>query len=388
MTKLTKAERDHLTLLHTAARDPMSTSRERATAQAQLVDQLVWTGRTDPMNGDLPRLLADLDAAEAERDARGDEARELRSVLLRHNFAPCDITACNCNGWHERSTGNGFYARFREIEEAVGEHDGQTLHDAVKQIVAERKAAVLWAEKAEKAMTCKGCGGTVSDHLAPDQGGCPGSFEIDGVQMVPLAGRNDAVAQRDRAESERDALKAKLADPRRVLIHETEVVATKEEIATLKARLADLSDADEELHTCRALVNATSENLSVDLERMVDDLAEANEKAALSGKDSHSWHELYKDTKAKLAACEAERDAQATELVDERDRAKAKLAAAESAHSELFLSGQVAELRGKLAAVVAAYDHVFGDFDHSALSVDARILFDAIAAARGGASRG
>lgn len=182
------------------------------------------------------------------------------------------------------------------------------------------------------------------------------------------------------------ALKAKLDDPRRVVIHETEVVATKEEIATLKARLADLSDADEELHTCRALVNATSENLSVDLERMVDDLAEANEKAALSGKDSHSWHELYKDTKAKLAACEAERDAQATELVDERDRAKAKLAAAESAHSELFLSGQVAELRGKLAAVVAAYDHVFGDFDHSALSVDARILFDAIAAARGGAS--
>lgn len=66
---LTKAERDHLTLLHTAARDPMSTARERATAQAQLADQLVWTGRTDYMNGDLPRLLADLDAAEAERDA-------------------------------------------------------------------------------------------------------------------------------------------------------------------------------------------------------------------------------------------------------------------------------------------------------------------------------
>lgn len=173
--------------------------------------------------------------------------------------------------------------------------------------------------------------------------------------------RVEAEAASDRMVAERDALKAKLADPRRVVIHETEVVATKEEIASLKARLADLSEADEELHTCRALVNATSENLSVDLERMVDDLADANEKAARSEKNSHSWHELYKD-------------------------AKAKLAAAESAHSELFLSGQVAELRGKLAAVVAAYDHVFGDFDHSALSVDARILFDAIAAARGGAS--
>lgn len=71
---LTKAERAHLTLLHTAARDPMSTARERATAQAQLADQLVWTGRTDYMNGDLPRLIADLDAAEAERD-------EIKSAL-------------------------------------------------------------------------------------------------------------------------------------------------------------------------------------------------------------------------------------------------------------------------------------------------------------------
>ena len=88
----------------------------------------------------------------------------------------------------------------------------------------------------------------------------------------------------------------------RVQREREELEATKEEIATLKARLADLSEADEELHTCRALVNATSENLSVDLERMVDDLAEANEKAARSEKDSHSWHELYKDTKAKLAA--------------------------------------------------------------------------------------
>lgn len=178
-----------------------------------------------------------------------------------------------------------------------------------------------------------------------------------------------------------DALKAKLADPRRVLIHETEVVATKEEIATLKARLADLSDADEELHTCRALVNATSENLSVDLERMVDDLAEANEKAARSEKDSHSWHELYKDTKAKLAA-------------------------AESAHSELFLSGQVAALKAKLAALVEATtsaetilgnmaketgSRVFGrwEINHEPLRNDAQRMLPsfraAIAAARGGA---
>lgn len=205
------------------------------------------------------------------------------------------------------------------------------------------------------------CGQYVDEHTVSDNHAALAmdTQESDLLTAASLEAMPRLLADLDAAEAERDQLKAKLAD---------------------------LSEADEELHTCRALVNATSENLSVDLERMVDDLAEANEKAARSEKDSHSWHELYKDTKAKLAACEAERDAQATELVDERDRAKAKLAAAESAHSELFLSGQVAELRGKLAAVVAAYDHVFGDFDHSALSVDARILFDAIAAARGGAS--
>jgi hypothetical protein len=43
-------------------------------------------------------------------------------------------------------------------------------------------------------------------------------------------------------------------------------------------------------------------------------------------------------------------------MTTERDALKAKLAAAESAHSELFLSGQVAELRAKLAALVEACD--------------------------------
>lgn len=68
----------------------------------------------------------------AERD-------ELRDVLLRNNFSRCDAMACNCNGWHERLTGNGYRARFAEIDEAVGEHDG-TLLDAVKKIIAERDA--------------------------------------------------------------------------------------------------------------------------------------------------------------------------------------------------------------------------------------------------------
>lgn len=262
MTKTTKEERNEIRLLEARATMGPWLPSESARVPKVLDRDGGLVCEFDTVNGTndreavaamrniFPDLLADLDAAEAERDAHADEARELRSVLLRHNFAPCDTAACNCNGWHERSTGNGFYARFREIEEAVGEHDGQTLLDAVKQIVAERKAAVLWAEKAEKAMTCKGCGGTVGDHLAPDQGGCPGSFEIDGVQMVPLAGRNDAIAQRDRAESERDS--------ERKLRVEAEAAATRAEAesATFSRRLAE------------ALVRNDEDDLGCDRARM------------------------------------------------------------------------------------------------------------------------
>lgn len=33
--------------------------------------------------------------------------------------------------------------------------------------------------------TCHGCGGSIGDHFAPDQGGCTGDFRIDGVKVVP-----------------------------------------------------------------------------------------------------------------------------------------------------------------------------------------------------------
>jgi len=79
----------------------------------------------------LPRLLAALEEARAERD-------RMRDVLLRNNFAPCDTQACNCGGWHERATGDGFYARFREIEEAIGDHNGKTVLAAVVEMVQER----------------------------------------------------------------------------------------------------------------------------------------------------------------------------------------------------------------------------------------------------------
>lgn len=81
----------------------------------------------------VPWLIEALDEAEAERD-------RMRDVLLRKNFAPCDTQACNCGGWHERATGDGFYARFREIEEAIGDHNGKTLLAAVVEMVQERDA--------------------------------------------------------------------------------------------------------------------------------------------------------------------------------------------------------------------------------------------------------
>ena len=54
-------------------------------------------------------------------------------------------------------------------------------------------------------MLCKGCGGTVGDHLAPDQGGCPGHFVIDGVEMIPSGHRDKLRAEVERLRAEADA---------------------------------------------------------------------------------------------------------------------------------------------------------------------------------------
>lgn len=54
-------------------------------------------------------------------------------------------------------------------------------------------------------MLCKGCGGTVGDHLAPDQGGCPGHFVIDGVEMIPSGHRDKLRAEVERLRVEANA---------------------------------------------------------------------------------------------------------------------------------------------------------------------------------------
>lgn len=145
----------------------------------------------------IPRLLAALEEARAERD-------RMRDVLLRKNFAPCDTQACNCGGWHERSTGDGSYARFREIDEAIGDHNGKTLLAAVVEMVQERDAL-------KARLYPKPCGG------------CPGCGTGDCVDAVDAAetlawdalgrpeGTHDTTNVQRLCEAH-GALKAKMAD--------------------------------------------------------------------------------------------------------------------------------------------------------------------------------
>ena len=56
-----------------------------------------------------------------------------------------------------------------------------------REMEAELIAARAEVERLRGQVHCRGCDGTVGMHLAPDQGGCPGRFVIDGVEMVPAA---------------------------------------------------------------------------------------------------------------------------------------------------------------------------------------------------------
>ena len=92
-----------------AALEEARDERDRARQKIQAMEEQAMADEDGmsmrPLDGRLRKV-------EAERD-------RMRDVLLRNNFTPCDTPACNCNGWHERATGDGFYARFREIEEAI-----------------------------------------------------------------------------------------------------------------------------------------------------------------------------------------------------------------------------------------------------------------------------
>lgn len=71
-----------------------------------------------------------------------DAAEELRDVLLRNGFVPCDIPACNCGSWHARF---GLRERFEEIKDdldAAGHPlenaNGNSPRGALRDLIAER----------------------------------------------------------------------------------------------------------------------------------------------------------------------------------------------------------------------------------------------------------
>lgn len=86
--------------------------------------------------------LADVErAVDREMQLRA-ERDELRDVLLRNGFVPCDIPACNCGSWHHRY---GLPERMQEIKDALAEagHElsnanGHLPINALKALVAER----------------------------------------------------------------------------------------------------------------------------------------------------------------------------------------------------------------------------------------------------------
>jgi len=70
------------------------------------------------------------------------ERDELRDVLLRGGFVPCDIPACNCGSWHHRY---GLPERMQEIKDALAEagHElsnanGNLTLNALNALVSER----------------------------------------------------------------------------------------------------------------------------------------------------------------------------------------------------------------------------------------------------------
>lgn len=80
-------------------------------------------------------LRQEIERLTAERD-------DLRDVLLRSGFVPCDVPACNCGSWHHRY---GLPERMRDIEDTLSEagHElsnanGHLPINALKALVAER----------------------------------------------------------------------------------------------------------------------------------------------------------------------------------------------------------------------------------------------------------
>ena len=127
----------------------------------------------------------------------------------------------------------------KPIPLAVCAATGDPSWAEVRQIAAELLAARAELQRLREQLHCRKCGGTVGVHLAPDQGGCPGQFVLDGVEMLPAAERQDV----DDLRSQVRRLRAIEAAARKLTESESlglwgSACVTVAEMQALKAALA------------------------------------------------------------------------------------------------------------------------------------------------------
>lgn len=150
----------------------------------------------DDLKHDIAEYIKITSAQAQEISTLTAERDELRDVLLRRGFVPCDVPACNCGSWHARF---GLRERFEELKDdldAAGHPpsnaNGNSPRGALRDLVAERdklRAAV----EALAALVQR-------DRVALYQAHhCPHSGEVDDEGREALAEYDAALALADAA---------------------------------------------------------------------------------------------------------------------------------------------------------------------------------------------
>ncbi len=337
----------------------------------------------------IKRLCADLDAAEAKLEAVTDVPDDIHDAI--------EDLAESAYAWAESDTEP-------VSEQAAKERiaDGR-LRVMVNRLLAQRDRAESELA-AERRMRVEA--DAASDRLMAERDALirnindaflslniPNStMAFDGRNLLPHAVESARYAEEMRIERDKA-----LADVAKYVDRSESFASAIDHLVSNTADGTDLARITKERDDFRdgMVAMLVAAGAPVDLDAM--------EAAVLSaGKKPSDF------IRQRIRVLTAERDAlwvDHRDVVDERDALKAKLAAAESAHSELFLSGQVAELRAKLAALVEACrsaetilgnmaketGRAFGRWEihHEPLRNDAQRMLQsfraAIAAARGGA---
>ena len=83
-------------------------------------------------------------------DAQG-EIMDLRDILRRNGFVPCDSPICNCGSWHQR---HGLVERVEEWKEILANaghplcnENGHLFARALQELVSERDALIARLRK-------------------------------------------------------------------------------------------------------------------------------------------------------------------------------------------------------------------------------------------------